>query len=89
MMQDIIYGYSFICGLKEVAKNAKIRSLQKFMDIWYVFKIQFDLITTVYFYFLFLDYFCTKSNELLKFVYSNCMDTDFETGWVLIFTALS
>lgn len=89
MMQVIIYGYSFICGLKEVAKNAKIRSLQKFMDIWYVFKIQFDLITTVYFYFLFLDYFCTKSNELLKFVYSNCMDTDFETGWVLIFTALS
>lgn len=78
--------YSFICGLKEVAK---IRSLQKLTDIWYVFKIQFDLITTVYFYFLFLDYFCTKSNELLKFVYSNCMDTDCETGWVLIFTALS
>lgn len=50
------------------------------MDIWYVFKIQFDLITTVYFYFLFLDYFCTESNEPLKFVYSNCMDTDFETG---------
>lgn len=45
-----------------------------------IFKIQFDLITTVYFYFLFLDYFCTESNEPLKFVYSNCMDTDFETG---------
>lgn len=61
MMQVIIYGYSFICGLKEVAKNAKIRSFQKLTDIWYVFKIQFDLITTVYFYFYFWIIFALKA----------------------------